>query len=318
MRKAGSASPPGVLASRLDAEAFNTRPGDHCRLRSTTIQEGVVLQSWDAVFAEPLQMEIIEDSECIHFTYVLEGGAHIEIPGRWHGRDLAASPATGVIHFCPGERGRFRQEGVYSSIVVMVRPDVFHGWDETAGSRMGKAVERGRCLLGELRGDELHTQAWRLRQALVFSGPEPEAGSPGGRRGSLQAHIQGLGFVAAFLERAGDALDGRPALSREDRLRLLRARDLLLSDLAAPPTLSELSSASGLGLLKLKRGFRTLFGNSVYGLFMQERMLEARRRLLRGGSSVTEVATGLGYTNISHFSAAFRKRFGMNPGAIRN
>ncbi|MBW7902540.1 MAG: helix-turn-helix domain-containing protein [Rhodocyclaceae bacterium] len=52
-------------------------------------------------------------------------------------------------------------------------------------------------------------------------------------------------------------------------------------------------------------------------LFMQERMHEARRRLLSGAGSVTEVATDLGYANVSHFAAAFRKRFGVNPASLK-
>jgi AraC family transcriptional regulator len=43
-------------------------------------------------------------------------------------------------------------------------------------------------------------------------------------------------------------------------------------------------------VLKIKRGFRVLFNNSVYGLFQAERMQEARRRLANGNTSVMTVA----------------------------
>ena len=46
-------------------------------------------------------------------------------------------------------------------------------------------------------------------------------------------------------------------------------------------------------------------------------MLQARTQLLRGRLSVAHVATDLGYSNPSHFAAAFRKQFGVNPSALR-
>lgn len=106
-------------------------------------------------------------------------------------------------------------------------------------------------------------------------------------------------------------------LSLADRHKLLRAKDLLLADLSQAPTIAMLSRETGLSVLKLKRGFRQLFNNSIYGLFQAERMHEARRRLFATGAPVMVVATDLGYANASHFSAAFQKQFGVTPSAFK-
>ncbi len=305
----------GLKSSQLlrDATVFNVRPGDRCRMSNFGIQDGVELQLWEASFATPLQMEIEEDSERIHFTYVLQGGATMEMVNRRYGGVQEAAAQTGVLHACPGERGRFSQAGDYSSIVVMVRPDVFMGWQEVAATRLQAAVAGGRCLIGGVKGGELRQQAWQLARSLQVA-----VGHSTCKPGLADLHVQArtLGFVATFLDRLDLQSEQRPILSREDRLRLGRARDLLLADLSYAPGLPALAAESGLGLVKLKRGFRALFGCSAHALFLQERMLEARRRLLSGGITVTEVASDLGYTNISHFAAAFRKQFGVNPGAL--
>ncbi|GAB7541632.1 helix-turn-helix transcriptional regulator [Cupriavidus sp. 8B] len=68
--------------------------------------------------------------------------------------------------------------------------------------------------------------------------------------------------------------------------------------------------------LKLKQGFRSLFASSIYAYFQAERMRQARQFLRK--HNVTETAMMLGYSNISHFSSAFRKQFGMLPSAVRN
>ncbi|STV71592.1 iron aquisition regulator (YbtA,AraC-like,required for transcription of FyuA/psn,Irp2) [Klebsiella michiganensis] len=54
----------------------------------------------------------------------------------------------------------------------------------------------------------------------------------------------------------------------------------------------KLARESGLSVLKIKRGFRVLFNNSVYGLFQAERMQEARRRLANGNTSVYDGGGG--------------------------
>ena len=102
-----------------------------------------------------------------------------------------------------------------------------------------------------------------------------------------------------------------------ERQKLLRAKDLLLADLTQAPGVAELARESGLSVLKIKRGFRVLFNNSVYGLFQAERMQEARRRLANGNTSVMTVAADLGYANASHFSAAFQKQFGVTPSTFK-
>jgi len=101
---------------------------------------------------------------------------------------------------------------------------------------------------------------------------------------------------------------------RERKL-LVAARDRLLRDLDAPPTIAELARETGLNQLKLKRGFKQIFGSSIYALFQRERMDRARQLLQ--DHDVTETAMLLGYSNVSHFSSAFRKQFGVLPREAR-
>jgi len=98
---------------------------------------------------------------------------------------------------------------------------------------------------------------------------------------------------------------------------LHQARNILISDLHYPPSLHNLAQNVGLNETKLKRGFKTLFGQTVYGYFRAYRMDHARRLLLESESSVSEVAAAVGYTNMSHFSAAFKERHGIKPSAFR-
>ena len=47
--------------------------------------------------------------------------------------------------------------------------------------------------------------------------------------------------------------------------------------------------------------------------------MERSRLLLESGAmNVTEVAKRVGYSNMSHFAAAFRKKFGINPSVFKS
>jgi AraC-like DNA-binding protein len=116
------------------------------------------------------------------------------------------------------------------------------------------------------------------------------------------------------LELAGQAT---APLSAWDTERLERARRLLLERMTSPPSLPELARAVGLNEFKLKAGFRLRFGASVFGYLRTERLERARRLLANRDLSVSEVAWRVGYENASKFAAAFRKRFGLPPSALR-
>jgi len=105
---------------------------------------------------------------------------------------------------------------------------------------------------------------------------------------------------------------------KRDLLKIEKSKEILLGDMIAPPTLSELAKLVRLNEFKLKIGFKKVFGMPPY-TFLQEYKMEMARRLLEDGSkSVTEVASEIGYKNFSKFSAAFRKKFGKNPSKMYN
>ena len=102
-----------------------------------------------------------------------------------------------------------------------------------------------------------------------------------------------------------------------DRDRLYDARDYLTQNLDNPPSLSDLSKIIGINEYKLKRGFKQLFHTTVFGFLSSYRLEQARKALLEDNRNISEIAYSLGYSSPQHFSAAFRKRFGLSPKAAR-
>lgn len=102
-------------------------------------------------------------------------------------------------------------------------------------------------------------------------------------------------------------------LSPRDRAKIHHAREQLLEQLENPPSLKELAQAVGCNEYKLKQGFRELFGTTVFGCLHNYRMECAQLLLMEDNITITDVACAVGYTNLSAFCSAFRKKFGISP-----
>ena len=116
-----------------------------------------------------------------------------------------------------------------------------------------------------------------------------------------------------FSERKPDT-ENCPFLNDEDLVRKIKnAKEHLLAHEDRPPTLKELARLSGLNEYQLKAGFKEIYGNTVYGYLLDHKMDHARMLLDSRKYQVAQVAYQIGYTNPSHFIAAFKKKFGVTP-----
>jgi len=98
-----------------------------------------------------------------------------------------------------------------------------------------------------------------------------------------------------------------------DREKIIKAREILLQNIGEPLTIKELSRKVAINECYLKKGFKELFGTTVFDFYQSQRMEHARYLLYEKGLSVTEVSVMLGYSSISHFSTAFKKHTGLKP-----
>lgn len=100
---------------------------------------------------------------------------------------------------------------------------------------------------------------------------------------------------------------------QEGRNRIYKARDILLDNLGDPITIKELSRKVAMNECYLKKGFKEIYGSTIFDFYQQKRMEYAHTLLNDKGCNVTEVSAMLGYSSISHFSAAFKKYTGIKP-----
>ncbi|MEH6534756.1 MAG: AraC family transcriptional regulator [Psychroserpens sp.] len=124
-----------------------------------------------------------------------------------------------------------------------------------------------------------------------------------------------LELLSLYFNRSEDAdIEQCPFLVDETNvIKIREAKDIIISRMAEPPTLQELSEEIGLSLKKLKEGFKQIYGDSVFSFLFDYKMEVARKLLEAGNHNVNEVGHKVGYSTSSHFISAFKKKYGTTP-----
>lgn len=129
----------------------------------------------------------------------------------------------------------------------------------------------------------------------------------------LQAKVMEL--MVIYLDLITDSSEQTrvPGLKPETIACLHHAKDILDTRLENPPSILELAQMVGLSNRTVLRGFKQLFGTTVIGYSMQQRLKRAEQLLRRGDRTVAEVARLMGYGHLGYFATAFKRQFGIMP-----
>ena len=102
-------------------------------------------------------------------------------------------------------------------------------------------------------------------------------------------------------------------VDEQNVIKIRKAKDIIIANIAEPPSLQELANNVGLNIKKLKEGFKQIYGTTVYGFLFDYKMELARKLLESRAHNVNEVGLKVGYSTASHFIAAFKKQYGITP-----
>ncbi|MGG9961004.1 helix-turn-helix transcriptional regulator [Ferruginibacter sp. SUN106] len=109
-------------------------------------------------------------------------------------------------------------------------------------------------------------------------------------------------------------LEGKFNLSSEVINGLIKVEHELVNDFSKlPPTIDEFSKLISMSSTKLKKSFKSMYGDSIYSYYQKQRLQKANELLLTGKYSVKQAAQAVGYTNVANFTLAFKKQFNKAP-----
>ncbi len=94
-----------------------------------------------------------------------------------------------------------------------------------------------------------------------------------------------------------------------------RAIDYIQAHLDCAITLADLTNAAGVAGRTLLKHFRDYTGTSPIGYMRKARLEKVREALMQAGpeENVSHIATRWGFTHMSRFAVAYRRRFGESP-----
>ncbi len=106
-------------------------------------------------------------------------------------------------------------------------------------------------------------------------------------------------------------------IRQEDIYRMMEIESDLMQDYSRnAPTVEALAGKHAMGVSKLKRQFKQIYGKPVFEYFQKNRMARAKDMLMSGEYTVKEVGYKLGYQNLSNFANAFKKEYGVLPSVL--
>ncbi|MFY9552328.1 MAG: AraC family transcriptional regulator [Thermoanaerobaculia bacterium] len=117
---------------------------------------------------------------------------------------------------------------------------------------------------------------------------------------------------------------GEPSIPRSVRLfdpatlaRLCRARDYLASRYRLRTSLEDAAREAGLSPYYFNRLFTQAFDQTPHEFVTRLRIDQAKRQLLAGQDSVTDICFDVGYESLGSFSTRFSTLTGLSPAAFR-
>ena len=110
-----------------------------------------------------------------------------------------------------------------------------------------------------------------------------------------------------------DEIKRQPQPNKNDINRIETLREKIQRNPSLEYDAQTVADELGMSISKLNRVFRTMYDTSLHSYVQDKRLEYAARLLQKNELSISQAAQLSGYTNMSHFSKSFVKKFGVLP-----
>ncbi len=110
-----------------------------------------------------------------------------------------------------------------------------------------------------------------------------------------------------------DEIKRLPQPNKSDVDRIENLREKIQRNPALEYDAQTVANELGMSISKLNRVFRTMYATSLHSYVQDKRLEYAAHLLQENDLPISEAAQLSGYTNMSHFSKSFVKKFGVLP-----
>lgn len=274
---------------------------------------GLALTVLDATLPQAFALGFCKANRFIDFGFFLEGA--------FTSRIASAPGGATELHNGAGRFGVGYMPQLCGTAHLPARRKVrllhVHVLPSTLGAMLGRDAGRAApCLRRVLEGGPADGFVRQHRQSPMMQAAANELFYSLRNNVGIEMYVEAKAWELLALVLAETA-SACPDVALCPRVRdvIHAIREELEERHADPPTLSDISARYCLPIASIQAGFKALFGMSVIAFVREYKLQRARRLFAEGDMNVSEVAWDIGYTNLSHFSSAYRKRFGVLPKA---
>jgi len=278
-------------------------------IKRVTTYSGIEIVYSNIEYHQPCPTFFASEVPIIELQFALSGERQVDIAGL----DYTLSGGQGALIFMKGFEAWFNPpvQEKYISFAIGIPVGLFH----YALEQMARF--RPLQLRHVLGGKAFKPMVFDLDDRILAMLNSIIVEMNDRYRSSLMMEAAALELVNRFLVQLFDFSPTPVGFSREDVRKLHAARDIIEANMVEPPSLLGLSRQVGLNDYKLKKGFKELFGSTVFEHLRQVRLDNAMQMLRSQEHSVTEAAIAVGYSNVSAFSQQFQRKFGIKPSELK-
>ncbi len=282
------------------------------RIHKTEIRTGFDIWMTDYLARENTCLSVNDHPAFFSFSFCLSGKVYSRLWNRQQSFEMS-SGKQGVF-YCPDANGcnYINADQPFRQIGIVISPERLHAYFD---SDLNSIHSDLRNILEGKRNNlfcniQAITPAMRVALQQLLNCPF------GGLNRKLFLESRALELITYSMDQLAAPEPDRQKtvnLRPDDLERVRQAEKVLIRSLENPPSLLALARQVGINRNKLNRGFRQVFGTSVFDHLRTLRLERARELLEREQKSVTEAAFDVGYTHQRNFSRAFKNHFGTNP-----
>lgn len=278
-----------------------------------SIRDEVLLSISNCNYAQQ-RIESVLPEGLVEFHFMVTGPVTADFSEA--GQVRIASPNLTVVH--PGMDMHYRVScgpGEWRSVGVHLSREYFNRF--LAASVPEGAIAR---TIPEVAHDQIVCHQMALNVAALDAVEKLVENPYQGMRRLLYAEAKANEIWCAMVDLWQGSVESpisSEVFSARDLRMIEKARDIILADLSKVPTIPELARSVGTNTSKLKRGFKLLYGMTVFEFGHRQRMNRAMKMLVHQRLPITEVAFACGYQHQTSFSTSFKECFGVSPKEVR-
>lgn len=227
----------------------------------------------------------------------------------------------------------FDLEGQYYQVHVLFAPNYFA---RTAGFQEESNVANNRSHIPQNRSSipqNLKNNYYQplyvpcQSQAVLYQLVQMEwlASADNKSELDIKIHIQMESIAIRLLmdclevsERIAPLCDACSFLDKNESLdKVLEAMNFIQRNFRESITIPQIAKEVGINQCYLKKGFKEMYGKTIYSMVQSLRMELAHELLKKGAFNILEVALEVGYTNAASFSTSFKQFYGYSPQQLR-